>query len=221
MSILMEKLVAPQQADYIKGRCIQEQVLLASEMVNEMKKKRRGDDVFMFCNGGKKCLQNVQQLLDPYQKSSGQIIDKSKSKLFIDGTIVLRKNLIQDIMQMERSDFPDKYLGVILAAGRVKTSNVWPMVEMLQGKLAAWKGRMMSFQEISVLIKVCTPFEEGGLAIPRLVVINRALLMKMMWKIMHSNEEWAVFFKAKYVDKNGQWSHKWQLSTVWPGLKWA
>ncbi|XP_026409888.1 uncharacterized protein LOC113304984 [Papaver somniferum] len=45
MSNLMEKLVSPQQESYIKGRCIQEQVLLASKMVNEMKKKRRGGNV--------------------------------------------------------------------------------------------------------------------------------------------------------------------------------
>ncbi|XP_026399476.1 uncharacterized protein LOC113295352 [Papaver somniferum] len=45
MSTLMEKLVAPQQEVSIKGRCIQEKVLLASEMVNEMKKKRRGGNV--------------------------------------------------------------------------------------------------------------------------------------------------------------------------------
>ncbi|XP_026459853.1 uncharacterized protein LOC113360569 [Papaver somniferum] len=304
MSTLMEKLVAPQQAAYIKGRCIQEQVLLASEMVNEMKKKkekrcwcewlhvifksarisllinggpcgffqvsrglRKGDplspilfvlmeevlsrkitqlvsegkitlmvirkgigpthlffadDVFMFCNGGKKCLQQVQLLLEAYQKCLGQIINKIKSKLFIDGTSILREKMIQEIMQMELSEFPDKYLGVILAAGRVKSSTVWPMVEMLQGELAIWKGKMLSFQESLVLIKsvlcsipmynmavykrpstvikicekiirnflwsgdgevrksktlawkkVCTPLEEGGLAIPRLGVINR------------------------------------------------
>ncbi|XP_026436643.1 uncharacterized protein LOC113334652 [Papaver somniferum] len=255
MSTLMKKLVAPQQAAYIKGRCIQEQVLLVSEMVKEMKKKRREgkispmvirkgirpthlffpDDVFMFCNGGKKTLQNLLQLLDEYQKFSGQIINKNKSKLFIDGTTDSRKSLIQDIMQMERSDFPDKYLGVILSADRIKPSIVWPMVEMLQSKLAASKGRMLPFQERLVLIKsvlcpipiynmavykwpsyvikICekviriflwsgdsdvrkfktvawervhTPFNEGGLDIPRLAVINRAFLMKMIWKIMHS-----------------------------------
>ncbi|XP_026410170.1 uncharacterized protein LOC113305327 [Papaver somniferum] len=43
MSTLMNNLVSPQQTAYIKGRNIQEQVLLASEMVNEMKKKRRGN----------------------------------------------------------------------------------------------------------------------------------------------------------------------------------
>ncbi|XP_026416846.1 uncharacterized protein LOC113312297 [Papaver somniferum] len=42
MSSLMHKLISPQQAAYIKGRNIQDQIALASEMVNEMKKKRRG-----------------------------------------------------------------------------------------------------------------------------------------------------------------------------------
>ncbi|XP_026429033.1 uncharacterized protein LOC113324997 [Papaver somniferum] len=41
MSTLLHKLVSSQQASYVKGRCIQEQMLLASELINEMKKKRR------------------------------------------------------------------------------------------------------------------------------------------------------------------------------------
>ncbi|XP_026436645.1 uncharacterized protein LOC113334654 [Papaver somniferum] len=164
------------------------------------------DDVFMFCNGGKKTLQKLLQLLDEYQKCSGQIINNNKSKLFIDGTNDSRKSLIQDIIQMERSDFPDKYLGVILSADRVKTSIVWPMVEMLQSKLAAWKGIILYFQERLVLIKwpsypkTCSNkhgiFDEDD-------VENHAL------------EDWAAFFKAKYMDKNGQWSNAWKLSTAW------
>ncbi|XP_026459399.1 uncharacterized protein LOC113360063 [Papaver somniferum] len=45
MSSLMSKLVSSQQVAYIKGRCIQEQIVLASELVNEMKKKRRGENI--------------------------------------------------------------------------------------------------------------------------------------------------------------------------------
>ncbi|XP_026447593.1 uncharacterized protein LOC113348103 [Papaver somniferum] len=45
MNTLMAKLISPQQAAYIKGRNIHEEILLASEMVNEMKKKRRGGNV--------------------------------------------------------------------------------------------------------------------------------------------------------------------------------
>ncbi|XP_026400218.1 uncharacterized protein LOC113296095 [Papaver somniferum] len=44
MSTLLHKLVSPQQCAFVKGRNIHEQVLLASELVNKMKtKKRRGD----------------------------------------------------------------------------------------------------------------------------------------------------------------------------------
>ncbi|XP_026439719.1 uncharacterized protein LOC113338535 [Papaver somniferum] len=45
MSSLMTKLISPQQVAYIKGRSIQEKIILASELVNEMRKKRRGGNV--------------------------------------------------------------------------------------------------------------------------------------------------------------------------------
>ncbi|XP_026399197.1 uncharacterized protein LOC113295052 [Papaver somniferum] len=45
MNGIMEKLISPQQVAYVKGRSIHEQVLLASELVNEMKVKRRGGNV--------------------------------------------------------------------------------------------------------------------------------------------------------------------------------
>ncbi|XP_026383534.1 uncharacterized protein LOC113279031 [Papaver somniferum] len=260
LSSLLPKLISHQQVAYIKGRSIQEQIMLASEMVNEMKKNKRGgnvglkldisqaydsvswdflfkvlskygfsnslchwlkilfesarisvmvnggthgffsvgmglrqgdplsptlfvimedilsrsihqrvaesliqpmvirkgihpthlffaEDVFLFCNRAKKSITNLMKLLDEYQKGSGQLINKMKRKLFIDGTSLLRKNQIKENLQMELSNFPEKYLGVILSASRVKVSTVWPMVELLQRKLAAWKGKLISFQD--------------------------------------------------------------------------
>ncbi|XP_026448651.1 uncharacterized protein LOC113348947 [Papaver somniferum] len=47
MSELMKKLISPQQVAYVKGRTIHEQVILASELVNEMKFKRRGGNISM------------------------------------------------------------------------------------------------------------------------------------------------------------------------------
>ncbi|XP_026378213.1 uncharacterized protein LOC113272615 [Papaver somniferum] len=111
------------------------------------------DDVFIFCNGAKKSVEHLMMLLDKYQKGSGQVINKAKSKLLIDGTNAVRKNQIKEFMQMELSDFPDKYLGVILSHGRVKVSTVWPMVEMIQKELVSWKGKLLSFQDRLILIK--------------------------------------------------------------------
>ncbi|XP_026399266.1 uncharacterized protein LOC113295131 [Papaver somniferum] len=201
MGKLMHRLVSPQQVAYVKDRCIQDQIMLAYEMVNEMEKKRRcgnvglkldisqaydsvswdflfkvlikglrqfdplspilfvlmeealsrrltqmvneglissmverkgihpthllfTDDVFIFCNRSKKSILNLMKLLEDYQKCSGQIINKQKSKMFIDGTSEVRKNQLKELIQMERSEFPDKYLGVILCVGRVKISTV-------------------------------------------------------------------------------------------------
>ncbi|XP_026428560.1 uncharacterized protein LOC113324453 [Papaver somniferum] len=179
MGNLMHKLVSPQQVAYVKGICIQDQIILASELVNEMSSKRR-------CG-------NVALKLDISQAYDS----------------------IKEMIQMERSEFPDKYLGVVLIQGRVKTSTLWLMAEMMQKKLAAWKGKLLSFQERLVLIKsvMCS--------IPVYSMGIYKWPTSIIWKINKSDEEWALFFHAKYKDKNGQWSTKWQKSSVWPGLKWA
>ncbi|XP_026428196.1 uncharacterized protein LOC113324069 [Papaver somniferum] len=331
MCELMKKLISPQQAAYVHGRNIHEQVMLASELVNEMKFKRRGgnvgmkldiqstrisvmvnggpcgffqvervlrnisslvekgkiqtmvtkkgvhpthlffaDDIFIISNGGKKITTNLLKLLECYQASSGQIINKLKGKLFVDGTTPQRKQLISALVNMEVGKFPDKYLGVLLAPGRITSAMVWPIMELLQRKLASWKGNMFSFQDRLVHVqsvlcsipiynmsvykwlasilevyekiirkflwtgdvekrkfktilwkRVCKPYEEGGLGIKRLEVINRSLLMKMLWKILNSDREWALFFDAKFQNKYGQWSTCKKQSSVLNGLKWA
>ncbi|XP_026429974.1 uncharacterized protein LOC113326464 [Papaver somniferum] len=168
------------------------------------------------------------------------------------------------MIQMEVSTLPDKYLGVILKSGKVKIATVWPMVELMQNKLATWKGKLLSFNDRLVLIKsvlcsvpiysmsiykwpkslikiceriirnffwsgdsetrkhkilswkkVCSPYNEGGLGIQRLEVINKALLMKILWRKINSKAEGALFIKAKFQDKHNQWKNNWQLSSIW------
>ncbi|XP_026435200.1 uncharacterized protein LOC113332915 [Papaver somniferum] len=214
MASLMKKLVSPQQVAYIKGRRIHEKVLLASKLVNEMKKEEEGrkswcdwlkellssakisvmvnegpncffsmhrglkqgdplspilfvlmeevlskklqnmveknklqpmvirngialthllfaDDVSIFCNGSKKNSQNLLLFLEDYQTCSGQVFNRLKSKCFIDGCSIVQKNQISNTLQIDLTSFPDKYLGVIIHSGRIKTATVWPMVEMM------------------------------------------------------------------------------------------
>ncbi|XP_026435535.1 uncharacterized protein LOC113333241 [Papaver somniferum] len=142
LSHMVQKIVSPQQGAFIKGRSIQDQIVLASEMINELETKRRGgnsakisilvnegpvgyfnvsrglrqgdplspilfviaedvlsrrltslvmqgklkpmiqrngvhpthimfaDDIFLFCNGEKRNLQRLIQILDEYQNVS-------------------------------------------------------------------------------------------------------------------------------------------------------
>ncbi|XP_026410884.1 uncharacterized protein LOC113306122 [Papaver somniferum] len=193
------------------------------------------DDIFIFCNGNKNSLENLMKLLMHYQESSGQIVNRRKSKCFVGGVSELRRRKIVGRMQMDLSEFLDKYLGIILNPGRVKTSQVWGMVELLQQLLKLlsksvkkiirnflWSSDPAVKKLITVKWdEVCAPFEEGGLGFRRLEVINKALLMELLWKIENEHEEWTDFMRDKYKHKNGEWITSYRQSSTWPGLKWV
>ncbi|XP_026458825.1 uncharacterized protein LOC113359400 [Papaver somniferum] len=252
LSIILSKIISPQQGGFIKGKSIQEQIALASEMVNEIDISRRGgnvamkiditqafdtirweflfevlrksgfsasfitwletlftsarisvlvnggpagyfstsrglrqgdplspvlfiiaedvlsralikmvkdnklvptvnrngicpthiffeDDMFLFYNGDKRNIKRLMKTLNEYQEASGQIISSTKSKCFVGGTTNIIKEVIAEECHMKLSTFPEKYLGVMLFPGRVKSSHVWGIVEQLQSYLAGWK----------------------------------------------------------------------------------
>ncbi|XP_026419470.1 uncharacterized protein LOC113315405 [Papaver somniferum] len=331
---VLHKVISSQQGAFIKGRNIQEKIILASELVNELDTKRRGgnvglklditqdfdsmswdfifktlkhlvslkersqtgrppfsilfvkaeeilsrnitrmvhegllktmvnrggcqpshlmfaDDIFIFCNGHKRTLDNLMSSLTRYQAASRQTVNRAKSKCFICGVTEDRNKVIAERLQMEISEFPDKYLGVMLSPGRFKSIHVWGMMEMLQKKLAGWIGKLldcsarltlMKFFLCSIpiynmsvykwpkaVIKECeriirnflwtgdpsvnklvivkweevnAPLTEGGLGIRRLEVMNKALLLKLLWKIETEDDEWTRFMRAKYKNKN-------------------
>ncbi|XP_026398845.1 uncharacterized protein LOC113294679 [Papaver somniferum] len=111
------------------------------------------DDIFIFFNGNKNNLEKLMQLLQKYQQASGQVVSKDKSKCFVGGVAEQRRRHIAEILQMELSEFPDKYLGVILKPGRLKVEQTWGTVEMLQKLLVGWIGKMLAFPARLTLIK--------------------------------------------------------------------
>ncbi|XP_026450722.1 uncharacterized protein LOC113350825 [Papaver somniferum] len=161
------------------------------------------DDIFLFCNG--------------------------------DGTSETRKRQIATYFQMDLSAFPDKYLGVFLAQGKMKSIRIWYLVDYMHLRLASWSGKILNFQARLTLYgnaeerkcitlkwdNVCTSKKEGCLGIRKLEDVNKALLMKLLWKILNCQDEWANFFLAKYMDKNGKWITFYRKSSVWNGIRWV
>ncbi|XP_026416392.1 uncharacterized protein LOC113311808 [Papaver somniferum] len=228
------------------------------------------DDIFIFCNGNKRSLDNLMGMLGKYQCSSGQVVNRAKSKCFVGGVTDTRKNEIANYLHMDLSAFPDKYFGVILNPGREKYFQVWGMVKMMQQMLAGWMGKLLAFADRLILVKyvlcimpvynmsvykwpksvikecekiirnflwsgdpavkrlvtvkwdeVNSPISEGGLRLRRLEIMNKTLLMKLLWKIETEDVEWTQFMRSKYKNSKNEWITSYKQSSIRPGIKWV
>ncbi|XP_026383949.1 uncharacterized protein LOC113279469 [Papaver somniferum] len=272
---VLDKLVSEEQVTFMKGRNIHENISVASEMVNELKCKRKDGNVGLklnisqaFDTGNMKSLNNLLSLLGKYQAASGQTVCRLKSKVYYGGNSMSRCRTITDLLGMEVSTFPDRYLVVKIMPGVVKYCHICNVIDKIKKQLAVWKGRLLSFQDRMVLInsviaiylihnrvfykwprkfidqceraihsflwsgdsdvrrkfvvaydKVCCPMKEGGLGISKLVVTNKALLMKLWWNIQSSKKKWARFLYAKYTTRKGKIKKYGVNYSIHPGIK--
>ncbi|XP_026396268.1 uncharacterized protein LOC113290895 [Papaver somniferum] len=121
------------------------------------------DDIFFFCNGGKKSIEHLKTLLMEYQAASGQIFNASKSKCFVDGTSETRKRQIATYFQTGLSAFPEKYLGVFLTQGKMKSIHIRYLVDYMHLRLALWSGKILNFQARLTLVNhVMSSIEKAG-----------------------------------------------------------
>ncbi|XP_026383840.1 uncharacterized protein LOC113279362 [Papaver somniferum] len=190
------------------------------------------DDIMIYCKGNIKSLRNLVALLGSYQRASGQTVSRAKSKIYYGGGSLRRRAIIADFLGMPIVTFPDRYLGVIVILGAVKYHHIANVVEKIKDQLAGWKGRMLPFQDRVVLVKsvsksfvvaykkICAPYEEGGLGVTQLSVMNKAFLMGLWWKIHKSNKVWARFLRANIFMRNGTLVH-YVKSSILHGIKWV
>ncbi|XP_026378820.1 uncharacterized protein LOC113273292 [Papaver somniferum] len=156
---VVDKVVSPQQGAFIKGRNIQEKIVLASKMVNELETKRRGGNVGLKLDISQAYDSLIWDFLFHTLKSFGFygkfinwihiLLNSAMISVLINGGpawyFKVRRGL--------RQDFPDRYLGVMLTPGSIRSKHIWGCVEMLQENLAGWKGKLLSFQERLILMK--------------------------------------------------------------------
>ncbi|PRQ40733.1 putative reverse transcriptase zinc-binding domain-containing protein [Rosa chinensis] len=64
----------------------------------------------------------------------------------------------------------------------------------------------------------CLPYEEGGLGLKQLVVLNRSLLLKRCWDVFSSNSPGGTFIRARFW-RNGNVRRSYAASSIWPGVK--
>jgi hypothetical protein len=66
--------------------------------------------------------------------------------------------------------------------------------------------------------KICAPFEEGGLGLRSLKVLNAATNLKLCWDLMHSDEDWAKILRSRVL-RNGKAINYHVYSSIWSSVK--
>ncbi|XP_058111996.1 uncharacterized protein LOC131255315 [Magnolia sinica] len=112
------------------------------------------DDTLLFLNGSISSIKATKKFLDDYQQTLRQSINHRKSYFIcLKSTSLARSRLIERTLNIAKSEGPLTYLGVSIAAGRLKCSAFQPLLDKVKGRIMGWQARFLSQVGRTVLIK--------------------------------------------------------------------
>nr|XP_027124765.1 uncharacterized protein LOC113741433 [Coffea arabica] len=112
------------------------------------------DDIIVFCNGGKRSLEFVREVLQGYQEVSGQLVNVAKSCFLVGKkTSVARRRIIAHVTGFCSRSLPVTYLGCPLFEGRRVKALFSNLLSKVSQRIASWHGRWLSMSARAILIK--------------------------------------------------------------------
>lgn len=112
------------------------------------------DDTILFCNGSKRSIREVMDILKEYELISGQLINKNKSNFSMnDSTDANTLTRIQQLTGMRHQSFLITYLGCPLFAGKKKLSHFSGLINKITGRIRGWHTKLLSSGGRVVLIR--------------------------------------------------------------------
>ena len=104
------------------------------------------DDSLLFCKAQLGDVKTIQEILDKYEKASGQQINKQKTTLFFSKSDSLdAKNQIKAFLGLPKIRAYEKYLGLPAVIRKNKRESLNYIKERVWGKLQGWKEKMGDF----------------------------------------------------------------------------
>nr|KYP76161.1 Putative ribonuclease H protein At1g65750 [Cajanus cajan] len=156
----------------------------------------------------------VTESLQRFCNASGLKVNLTKSRMMASkGVPRSRKNSLTQITNITFTNDLGKYLGFQMMHGRVTTRHFGEVMTKVQGRLAAWKGRLFrrfiwsgeGARKLH-LVKwetLTRPRKEGGLGVCIARNKNISLLGKLIWDLVHHTDKlWVRVVMAKYRDRN-------------------
>ncbi|XP_045797508.1 uncharacterized protein LOC123891638 [Trifolium pratense] len=112
------------------------------------------DDSLIFCRATSKEVSTIHEIIQAYQKASGQLVNLAKSEmLFSKGVTADIKGEVSRILPMQTVEHFSKYLGMPIMHGRSKQQIFNYIKEKIWKKLKGWKEKNLSFAGRGTLIK--------------------------------------------------------------------
>ena len=112
------------------------------------------DDSVLFCRATETECNKILEILEVYEKGSGQKINKEKTNLFFSSNTPLHlQEQIQQILGIPAIRQYEKYLGLPTLVGRAKNQSFIFLKEKIWKKLQGWKEKLLSQARREVLIK--------------------------------------------------------------------
>ncbi|XP_059288608.1 uncharacterized protein LOC132041955 [Lycium ferocissimum] len=187
------------------------------------------DDTIIFASTHKESLGKIMKILQGYETTSGQLINKDKIAFYMYQKVA--DNFVQQVAQItgfSRDQFSLKYLGCQIFHARRKKVYYNELIKKVKNKLQNWKERLLSYGGKAVNKEegksrhwvawdnVCLPKEEGGLGFRSLYDVSNALFAKLWWRFKTTNSLWSTFMWNKYCKRLRPTEVQWKGgSQVW------
>ncbi|XP_015162308.1 uncharacterized protein [Solanum tuberosum] len=180
-------------------------------------------------------MQMVNEVLEKYEKISGQKINKEKSAIYLHHNVSHGDVVVAEVtMGILRKEFPFTYLGCPIFYRRKQKeyyqqminrimmnppSNVMNTIQKMMAQFfwsscIGGKGRHWTSWN-----KLCLPQAEGGLGFRMMHDVSMALFCKLWWNFRTQRTVWSQFLFNKYCKKENQnvvmWKAGYCGSQVW------
>ncbi|KAK6791450.1 hypothetical protein RDI58_010531 [Solanum bulbocastanum] len=112
------------------------------------------DDIIIFTSGRRQSLKLIMHTLATYERTSGQLINKTKSHFFLHSNAFRTTcDRIRKYTGFQQKETPISYLGCPLFFGRSKNIFFSDIINKVVNKITGWQSKMLSYGGKATLVK--------------------------------------------------------------------